>query len=278
MKALLLILTTALLSSCQSAPTKLIEEYKIPDWQIKKVNSLKKDFNLNPDATRIDARQYFLYKMSHIEGSYHMNPEDFFIKQSGDRFQLANRHFFQARRFSRYGINKEQPVIVFGQGQAGNGEEWLMALYFEYLGVKEVEAVSLAGQGLKETGRVPVMPKSMPTWKPRFQENLILKREELKRLKRLPNSQVLVIDTRDGNEYLSSEYQGLEDFKKLNIFWKEFIDENSRPNPEVFEKLVGLGVHPKKRILCVGERPSHSATACMALKRMGFLEAGIYLH
>lgn len=277
MKSIFLLLIMFGLSSCQSTGTKIIEEFEIPQWQLKKVNSLKKEFQLDPKASRIDSRPYFLYKMSHIEGSHHMSPSDFFIKQSDERFQLANRHYFQARRLSRYGIDIDEPVIVFGAAKGGEGEEWLMALYLEYLGVKKVEAVSLLGQGLKESNRIPVLPASRATWKPKYQKNLIASANDMKSLKSQPVDNVVVIDVRDSSSYLSSNIGSLDSYQKVNIYWKEFIDDNSRPNSDLFRRLLGLGLHPKKRILCVGEKPSHSATACMVLRKMGFVEAGIFL-
>lgn len=280
MKLLLNALLLLILSSCSSAPTKVIEEYEIPDWQIRQIEELKKGFRLNKEAVRLDARPFFLYKLSHIEGAHHIDPRDFFPKGSKKKLQMSDRHYFQARRLSRYGVDNSIEVVVFGAGTSGNGEEWLLALYLEYLGLENVEAVNLQSRGLPETTRVPVMPKAKPTWKPRFDNSLVVQKRNVESWRKKDDfneNTAIVLDVREEEAYLASSLTDLEGAKRINIFWKNFIDENSRPNFGLFESLVSVGFHPKKRILCVGDDVAHAATACMVLRRMGFPLAGIYL-
>lgn len=274
------ILVVLILSACASKPTKILTETEVPRWQKDKLRQLGEKVEYEKGDLLFDARPFFIYKLSHVEGAHSILPSDFFMKQSGGRYQLIQRHYFQARRLSRYGLDQKQKVLLLGRGPNGEGEEWLLALYLEYLGVETTEPILSSALGFKETTEVPIMPKARPTWKPRLDQSLIVSPEKLKLWTKegsFSEANAIVIDTRESGAYLKSNAANYNGAKVINIPWKEFLTENSRPNTKLFSKLVGVGLHPKKRILCVGDKPSHSAVACMILRRMGFVEAGIYL-
>lgn len=276
-----LLIALLLMIGCTSTETRVREEFEIPAWQIQKIKELAKKPVLAKDSIYLDARPFFLYQLSHIEKAYHMNPEDFFNQNSstGD-VKFTTKHYFNARRFSRYGIAQYTPVITIGRGIDGDGEEWLLALYLEYLGVENVTAINPSGMSFKEGNVIPVLPKSEKTWKPKLAENLILDDQilnSIRKKKDLTSENTLIVDTRKPQDYLNSNLPRLSDIARVNIPWREFLDANSRPNPKIFDSLVNAGLHPSKRIICYGAKPGHAAVACMVLREMGFSNAGIYL-
>ena len=266
---------------CTSTETRLREEFEIPAWQMQKIKDLAKKPVIAEDSIYLDARPFFLYQLSHIEKAYHMNPEDFFsLDSKSAKVAFTTKHFFNARRFSRYGIAQHTPVISIGRGIDGDGEEWLLALYLEYLGVEKVIALDPGSMSFKEGNVIPILPKSEKIWKPKLVDNLIMDDQSLTAIRKnndLNSENTLIVDTRDAQTYLNSSLSTLSDIPRVNIPWREFIDANSRPNSKIFESLINVGLRPEKRILCYGAKPGHAAVACMVLREMGFSNAGIYL-
>lgn len=267
--------------ACSSPETRLREEFEIPTWQIQKLKDLAKKPVIAKDSIYLDARPFFLYQLSHIEKAYHMNPEDFFSSNTKTgKVSFTTKHYFNARRFSRYGVAPQIPVISVGRGVDGDGEEWLLALYLEYLGVENIIAINPSSMSFKEGNVIPVLPNSEKIWKPKLVDNLIMDDQSLNSIRKkndLNSNNTLIVDTRDAQTYLNSSLTTLNDIPRVNIPWREFIDANSRPNPKIFDSLINVGLRPEKRILCYGSKPGHAAVACMVLREMGFSNAGIYL-
>ena len=277
MKRLLLLF---FLLACSSPETRVREEFKIPSWQLEKLKELDKRPQIFENSTYLDARPYFLYQLSHVDGSHPISPDDFFQVNSAGKTVLTSKHFFQARRLARYGLSKDSPVVVIGRGKAGEGEEWLLKLYLNYIGVKEVLALDPKGFSFKETSVIPILPSSEKTWKPTFNESLIVTASDIASLKAkadLRADNTMVVDVNPAAQYLNSEVAELAGIPRINIPCQEFLGDNSRPNTKIFDSLVSAGLHPNKRILCVDDQISNAAVACMVLQEMGFYNAGVYL-
>lgn len=133
---------------------------------------------------------------------------------------------------------------------------------------------------------------AQPVWKPELESSLIATRAEI--LGAFENRAVekawafqgakpkfyRIIDVRSAKEYLGKSgglrSRAIPNFDAMNIPWKEFFDTDLKPLPEIGERLLSIGFRRDQRILVIDNDGVASAAVTMALRAMGFVDAGCY--
>lgn len=89
-----------------------------------------------------------------------------------------------------------------------------------------------------------------------------------------------ILDVRPAREYLGKSgglrARSIPNFDAVNVPWKEFFDADFRVLPEIGERLIAIGFSKDDRILVIDNDGVASAAVTMALRAMGFKEAGLY--
>ncbi|MES2856452.1 MAG: rhodanese-like domain-containing protein [Bdellovibrionota bacterium] len=249
--------------------------------------------SITPETVIIDARPAFEYSGAHIPKSINLNWSDFTEPVPAQKGILQEDLFAVTRRLARLGIGPDSKVVVVGNGIFGNGEEGRIAWMFAYLGIDQVQFTSLEALKPRLVNTVDAASlQSVPMWKPNVRSSLNVAKEELlfainERGVEKPVSFegstpriYRIIDVRSAKAYLGKEGLALKahipNMDAINIPWKEFFDKMGRIKPEMGEKLMSVGVEPTSRVIVLGEDGVTSAAATLALRALGYENAGNY--
>ncbi len=269
--------------------------------------ALLKPIQLTESIVVVDARSSFDYSMARVPRSVHINWADYAEAEPNLRGWPQRDLFAAARRIARLGIEPSTPVVVLGQGKNGQGEEGRVAWLLAYLGVRDVrfakfdavrkrittealppsretpedrmldEGESSFATSSKAPAESP--PKAAPIWKPLIVSSLIVREPEFKKAL-LADSRMKIIDVRPAKEYLGTQgglrAKMIPNIEALNVPWKEFFTDDFRPDPEIAPKLQSVNVTPDLRIVVIDNDGIAAAAVAMALRALGFEQAGVY--
>lgn len=271
-KFFVLILTfLAVLTSCQIPPTKVKEKgAPTPDQFRTEL--------ITPKTVILDARSLFSYLNGHHPKALPVRWFDFSRDQGIHRGQLRSNLQSVADAMARLGVGLDSEVLVLGDGAYGDGSEGRVVWMLAYMGVKNVTFGRDGALTFKRKTGEPEELVNGASWKPVVDESLLISKLELKKLAHEKNKNsslpVVFIDVRAPREYLRQSPP--TDFGAMNIEWKEFIDDQGRPNHGMIAKLQAVGITKEHRIVLMSEQGVRSAMVTMALREMGFSKAVNY--
>lgn len=239
---------------------------------------------INERTVIIDARPAFEYSMAHIPRAINLKWSDFTEPEPEpmSRGVLQRDTFAIARRLARLGLTPDSQVVVVGEGTAGQGEEGRLAWMLAYLGIKNARFAALHSLKIHLTNIATENLTSVPIWRPEPVESLnVTKAELLEVINKAGQTKPLaLIDVRSEREYLGKEGLGLikkvPDMGAINIPWTEFFTDRLSINPSMRARLESVGIKPEHRIIVLGNDGVSSAAVTMALRAMGFSQAGNY--
>jgi 3-mercaptopyruvate sulfurtransferase SseA len=301
-----------LLVGCASSPT-IVKETTTRGFGA--APQLLGPIQLDEKTIILDARSAFDYSMARIPRSQNINWVDFSERELRSRGWPQQDVFAAARRLARMGISPESKVVVFGLGLNGQGEEGRVAWLLAYLGVENVqfarfgsiksrittEAVPETSSPpspqeeaeLTEPGRAQEPPvEAVPLWKPSVEGRLLASKSEILgafqnraterpwSFEGRPAKRYRILDVRPSREYLGKSgglrARAIPNFDALNVPWKEFFDVDFRVVPEIGDRLQSIGFATDDRILVIDNDGLASAAVTMALRAMGFKDAGLF--
>ena len=224
----------------------------------------------------LDARPATEYLLSHLQGSYSVQWQDFSQVKAPFQGLLDPDLFYHARRLARYGITPQSQVVVVGNGLRGKGEEGRVAWTLKVLGISNVRISSLSQFSIPFSTQEPPPPANAAIWKPELQNDwLVEKAEFFEKLK--PPRQVVLIDVRPEDEFLEKRPSALgkkiRDLGAINIPWTEFLDEKGEPNSPIQGRLKAIGIDSEKEILVIDNEGVRSGLATFVLRELGFSRA-----
>jgi thiosulfate/3-mercaptopyruvate sulfurtransferase len=274
-------------------PDRKAEGIKADASQTQEQVLIEEPIVINERTVIIDARPAFEYSMAHIPRAINLKWSDFTEPQPVSRGVLQRDTFAIARRLARLGLTPDSQVVVVGEGTAGQGEEGRLAWMLAYLGVKNVRFAALHSLKIHLTNIASENITSVPIWKPEPIESLnVTKAELLEMINKTAQTKPLafsagtvpllyrMIDVRSEREYLGKEGLGLikkvPDMGAVNIPWTEFFTDRLSINPTMRARLESVGIKPEHRIIVLGNDGVSSAAVTMALRTMGFSQAGNY--
>ncbi len=296
---------------CQTKPTEIRETL---ERRFEGSGALVAPIALNESIAVVDARPAFDYSMARIPRSVNFQWSDFSEAEPLKRGWPQRDLFAAARRLARSGIRPETPVVIFGLGKAGQGEEGRLAWFLAYLGVENVQFARFGSVKARLTNAIPPgfedlsfgrrRPESpsnetlerdklpqegtggtvavAPLWKPKLAASLIVTRAELKvGSKELADGRrVHLIDVREAKKFLGKSggvsSRVIPHLEAVNIPWQVFFDEDLRLSRSIAQKLKAIGIEYQDRIIVIDSDGVSSAAVTMALRGLGFSAAGLY--
>lgn len=252
---------------CQSKPTKVGETYHRDLEQV--VVKSQKPVQLTENTVVLDVRPAFEFGLNKIQNSQNFPWQT--LAENAQSGELLRDSRQAALRLSLKGVKPETPVVIVGNGRAGQGEEGRLAWNLLLLGLHDVQVCTI------ETFRKNMTPLESPPalnekpWTVNERAKLSITRPEFLKLARDPKgrleSRTYVIDARSEKEFLG---EGQKDLNAINIEWKHFYTPQGRPDPEIVKRLKDLGIGPNDKIILVSSRGVRSAAAAYALLALGF--------
>jgi thiosulfate/3-mercaptopyruvate sulfurtransferase len=252
-----ILLGMALCLGCQLAPTKgdSRREYELADLQKKSSQRLK----VTPATVLLDARSPFQYQLSHVPGSLNL------------QWQEATDALVKQLAF--LGVAPGVPVMVIGDGIAGQGEEGRLAWTLFYLGVTDVQTVAIRHFGTQLTQQETPPPKNAEPWTPVLHGGMNLDQAhfdaELFPKGHPRPAKTFLLDVRSPKEFVAVTAAN-PDLTAINIDWREFLTEDGRPQFKMVRRLAEVNIHRDDRIILISNHGVRSAAAAMALLDIGF--------
>ena len=290
------------LCSCAIKPTVTTENF-----QRKTVFAPTPEaFEIFPDSAVLDVREPFEYSTGHIPNAHSLQWSDFTESNPEQRGVLQSDLYAAARRLARMGIGPDTKVAVVGKGIGGHGEEGRVAWMLLYLGVKDVRFASesvykghrvtqdVVNLGSPQSGPSTLKgaTKDAPVWKPSPLRSLNVTRSEVQfalnsgvqhKPVKFKNAEPVVyqiIDVRNSGDYLGQNGFGaghhIPNMNAVNIPWQEFFTPQMKFRREMRSQLEAVGILPEHRVIVVDEGGVGSGAVTVALRALGFSNAGNY--
>ena len=189
------------------------------------------------------------------------------------------------KRLQALGINHSSDVVVYSNPFDNWGDEGRMFWMLDYLGHKSVKV--LDGGWPKWTAEhrpyqhEPVRPK-LGNFKASVQPNVIIDKQELKKLVKSPRRDTVIVDARSVEEYAGKEIDGLPRPghipSAVNIPWSGFLrqDATVKPVSAVREMFHAFGMNEQQEVItyCLGGL--RSAWVYFLLKLAGYQQVRNY--
>jgi len=276
---------------CALAPTK---GRNTLERKFDGIGALLSPVKITAETVIVDARPSFEFSVVHIPHSVNLRWWDFTETQLENRGVLQGDLTVLSRHLAHTGLQPGAHVVVVGKGLGGDGEEGRIAWMLSYLGFSNVQFASFESLKARYSNVVEEkVLKSQQPWKPEPVESLLVTREELKFAinsnavnepqafrSEMPSVLYRIIDVRNANDYLGREGIGAQrkipNMGAVNIPWKEFFDSMLRPRLEMQARLSSVGVLPQHRIIVLGADGVASGGVTMALRALGYGNAGHY--
>jgi len=265
------LLTLALLTACQTKPTR-VSETQVRQFDLIQ-GKARRPLVLTEGTVVLDTRSAFEYGLNHVNGSLHLLWESLSEdKITGEMLRDLRK---TALRLSLMGITPKTSIVVVGNGTRGRGEEGRLAWQLLYLGFVDVQVASWDVFRQVWTQKPTPQPANAETWTPQVRDELLADRDEFLKWARDPklrNEQgVFIVDVRSSAEYFNRKGKlNAPDIQALNIEWKEFFDESGRPSVKLRDRLEGLGFNGRSRIYVISDHGVRSSAVAYALVALGF--------
>lgn len=253
------------------------------EWLVKNINDpyvriVDCSFSLaNPEKGRQE------YDKNHIPGAVHFDLEKDLsgeVSEHGGRHPLPPIKEF-IHKLEQAGIDENSFVVAYDQGEGAFAARfwWMLT----YLGHENVFVLDGGFRGWKDgnypvTTEVPVFNKS--TFNIKMNHELIASMEDVRAVAGVPDSQTILIDSREERRYL-----GLEEpiDKKagripnaINKPWFEGLDAGYYKS-EGEQKDRFKDISPEKQIIVYCGSGVTAAPNFLALKKAGFEKVKLYL-
>ncbi len=236
------------------------------------------------DLVIIDVRGEGAYT-AHIPGAVHSTWHEYSDPQATAKGLLDPDVDRLEKRLQALGINHSSDVVVYSNPFDNWGDEGRMFWMLDYLGHKSVKV--LDGGWPKWTAEhrpyqhEPVRPK-LGNFKASVQPNVIIDKQELKKLVKSPRRDTVIVDARSVEEYAGKEIDGLPRPghipSAVNIPWSGFLrqDATVKPVSAVREMFHAFGMNEQQEVItyCLGGL--RSAWVYFLLKLAGYQQVRNY--
>ena len=214
------------------------------------------------DLVIIDVRGEGAYT-SHIPSAVHSSWHEYSDPQATAKGLLDPDVARLEKRLQALGINNSSDVVVYSNPFDNWGDEGRMFWMLQYLGHKSVKV--LDGGWPKWTAEhrpyqhEPVCPK-LGNIKASVQSDVIIDKQELKKLVKTPSRDRVIVDARSVEEYAGKEIDGLPRPghipSAVNIPWNGFLrqDATVKPLSAIREMFHAFGLNEQQEVVtyCLG--------------------------
>ena len=230
------------------------------------------------DLVIIDVRGEAAYT-SHIPGAVHSSWHEYSDPQATAKGLLDPDLAQLEKRLEVLGINHSSDVVVYSNPFDNWGDEGRMFWMLRYLGHKSVKV--LDGGWPKWTAEhrpyehEPVRPKP-GNFKASVQPDVLIDKQELKKLVKSPRRDTVIVDARSVEEYAGKEIDGLPRPghipSAVNIPWNGFLQQDAtvKPVSVLREMFHAFGMNEQQEVItyCLGGL--RSAWVYFLLKLAGY--------
>ena len=230
------------------------------------------------DLVIIDVRGEAAYT-SHIPGAVHSSWHEYSDPQATAKGLLDPDVARLEKRLQALGINNSSDVVVYCNPFDNWGDEGRMFWMLQYLGHTSVKV--LDGGWPKWTAEhrpyehEPVRPKP-GNFKASVQPDVIIEKQELKKLVKSPHRDTVIVDARSVEEYAGKEIDGLPRPghipSAVNIPWNGFLrqDATVKSLSAIREMFHAFGMNERQEVItyCLGGL--RSAWVYFLLKLAGY--------
>lgn len=265
-----------LIAGCAQHPTRVSSQWDIRTADL--MERARSPIRITQQTVVLDARPPFEYNLVHVPESYNLQWQDFADTWGPAPGALKRDVAAGAKRLSLFGIRPETPVIVVGSGSKGHGEEGRLAWTLYYLGVNDVQFVSIEHFRKALTAEDPGPALNAPIWKPLVRSSIVVNRDEFwsaifpKGSPRPAN--VKVIDVRTEKEFFAKGNG--PDLTAVHIDWREFLTPDGRVKLSMAGRLHKIGIQPNDHLYVISNHGVRSAMVTLALLAMGFSHTANY--
>ena len=230
------------------------------------------------DLVIIDVRGEGAYT-SHIPGAVHSSWHEYSDPQATAKGLLDPDIARLEKRLQALGVNNSSDVVVYSNPFDNWGDEGRMFWMLHYLGHKSVKV--LDGGWPKWTvehrpyEHEPVRLKP-GNFKVSVQPDVIIEKQELKKLVKSPHRDTVIVDARSVEEYAGKEIDGLPRPghipSAVNIPWNGFLrqDATVKPPAAIQDMFHAFGMNERQEVItyCLGGL--RSAWVYFLLKLAGY--------
>ena len=269
------------LTGCQQSPTKIVTQHTRPQaGGFVKANASIDQSKITADVLVVDVRPRLNYSLAHLEGSLHIDTDEFF--ETKGKFKGYPKADTEAilRRLAQLGFSPAVPTLIIGEGKKGNGAEGRLAWLLKSLGVQKVEIVAFDGINNRKVinGDPSLNLTSKEVWAASLDKSLFATKEDIKNFAagvHIKKSQrVHLIDVRSEAEYFKKmgfgEGYETPNLNAINIPWTEFIRDDGRINREILVRLKGVNIKPDDRIIVISSGGIRSSYVAFVLFELGY--------
>lgn len=227
-----------------------------------------------PGLQIVDARAEDEYLTAHVPGAVWVDAAKWRQKALAEG-GLEDREFW-GEAIGNLGIDADTKVVIYGGASPTTAARiWW---HLVYAGVEQVMLLdggwNLWNVGGKPTEVEPNTPEPL-NFTPRFNNSLLVTKEQLKEALSGGSSDLVVVDTRSEGEYLGRDVRGsrgghLPD--AVHCEWSEMLDANGRfkSNEEIRQVLALREVQPDDKVVTHCQSGGRASLEMFALHMAGF--------
>lgn len=221
----------------------------------------------------------------HIPGAVHATWHDFSDPTAVAKGLLDPDLPRLEGRLRALGISSESDIVIYSNPFDNWGDEGRMYWMLEYLGHTRLSI--LDGGWVKWVQEKRPFEHGVVTPKPgefraSTQPDLIVMKDELKRIVKQPHPQVAIVDARSLEEYVGKEVSGIPRPghipSAINIPWNMFLnpDATVKDMAAIMTELEDRGLHRGQEVICYCTGGVRSAWLYCVLKLVGFQKVRNY--
>lgn len=239
-----------------------------------------------PGLVVIDVRGRAAYEFGgHIPGAVHSTWHEYSDPNAVAK-GLLNPDLGQIEQIlRRLGINHDSDVVIYSNPFDNWGDEGRMFWMLEYLGHPGLRI--LDGGWVKWTAEKrpfehgPVSA-TMGNFTARPVQALMMVKDDLKTIVKMPHPQTAILDARSVEEYLGKEVSGIPRPghipSAIHLAWNGFLNKDAtiKDITSIKEMLEAKGVHPSQDVICYCTGGVRSAWLYFILKLVGYPKVSNY--
>jgi len=240
----------------------------------------------NPGLVIIDVRGRAAYEFGgHVPGAVHSTWHAYSDPNAVAK-GLLNPDLGQIEQIlRRLGINHDSDVVIYSNPFDNWGDEGRMFWMLEYLGHQRLRI--LDGGWVKWTAEKrpfehgPVS-STMGNFTAQPVQSLMMVKDDLKAIVKMPHPQTAVLDARSVEEYLGKEVSGIPRPghipSAIHLAWNGFLNKDAtiKDIAIIKEMLEAKGVHPSQDVICYCTGGVRSAWLYFILKLVGYPKVSNY--
>lgn len=239
-----------------------------------------------PGLVVIDVRGKAAYEFGgHIPGAVHSTWHEYSDPNAVAK-GLLNPDLSQIERIlSRLGVNHDSDVVIYSNPFDNWGDEGRMFWMLEHLGHTHLRV--LDGGWVKWTAeKRPFEHGSVSppagNFKAQPVDALLMLKDDLKTIVKMPQPQTAVLDARSVEEYLGKEVSGLPRSghipSAIHVAWNGFLNKDAtvKDLPVIKEMLEAKGIRSRQHVICYCTGGVRSAWLYFVLKLVDYPNVSNY--